>query len=195
LNEGGKVSIMTKANVSRSSRAKTGGKAASEPCSCCGIAPDPQGRPFSITYDLPDVTFEIEPPLLDTWGEDPFFAIKNVGFFVRVLLPVQLTDGFSAAIGTWLEIDADDFRKAWQSWNFPEYADLVIEGYVANAVAPWGQFPHALVRAVVRDVDQVPYLASSDDPKISKILGETWPHPEVLTPYADLLRAEPPAEG
>ncbi len=186
---------MTKANVSRSSRAKTGGKAVSEPCSCCGIAPDPRGRPFSITYDLPDVTFEIEPPLLDTWGEDPFFAIKNVGFFVRVLLPVQLTDGFSVAIGTWLEIDADDFRKAWQTWNFPEYADLSFEGYVANAVAPWGAFPHALVRALVRDADQVPFLASSDDPTITRILGETWPHSEVLAPYADLLKAEPPAEG
>ncbi|MFI5258837.1 MAG: DUF2199 domain-containing protein [Candidatus Limnocylindrales bacterium] len=184
---------MTKANVSRSSRAKTGGKAAGQPCACCGIARDPQGRPFAITYDMPDVIIEIEPELLETWGEDPFLVIKNVGFFVRVLLPVQLTDGFGASIGTWLEVHPDDFRKAWQTWNFPEYSDLAIEGYVANTIAPWGQFPHALVRAVVRDVDQVPYLASSDDPQISKILGDTWPHPEVLTAYSELLKPEPPA--
>lgn len=186
---------MTKANVSRSTRAKIGGKASTVPCACCGITPDPQGRPFSITYDMPDVTFEIEPPLLDTWGEDPFLAIKNVGFFVRVLLPVQLTDGFSVAIGTWLEVDDEDFRKAWQTWNFPEYAELTVEGYVANKIAPWGAFPHALVRATVKDLDQVPHLTSSDDPKISKILGETWPHPEVLTPYEDLLKSNSPAEN
>ncbi len=186
---------MTKSNVSRASRAKIGGKSAVEPCACCGIAADPQGRPFSITFGLPDVYFDIEEELRDTWGDDPFLAIKNVGFFLRVLLPVKLTDGFSVDFGTWLEIDAPDFRNAWQTWNFPEYADLVVEGYVANEIKPWNQFPHALVRAVVRDTAQVPYLDSCANQLTTKIIEDTWPHAEVLLPYAELLKTDLKLEG
>jgi hypothetical protein len=173
---------MTKSNVSRASRAKIGGKSAVEPCACCGIAPDAQGRPFSVTFGLPDVYFQIEEEHLDTWGDDPF-------------LPVNLTDGFSVNFGTWLEIHGEDFKKAWTNWNFPEYADLEIEGYVANAITPWGEFPHKLVRAVVRDVTQVPFLASCPDPLVTRILGDTWPHAEVLTSYSELLKPDPKLEG
>ena len=186
---------MTKPNVSRSSRAKAGGKAALEPCACCGISPDPRGRPFSITFEQPDVISQIEPELLDTWGGDPFLAIKNVGFFVRVILPVKLSDGFAIDFGTWLEVQNEDFRTAWRTWNAPEYADLTLEGCVANAILPWGEMPFKLVKAVVRDVEKVPYLVSSDEESISKILTRTWPHAEVLAPYAELLKSDPPAEG
>lgn len=180
---------MTKANVSRSSRAKIGGRASSEPCSCCGIARDPHGRPFSITFAQPDVVFDVEEELLDTWGEDPFLAIKNVGFFLRVILPVKLTDGFAVNFGTWLEVYSEDFKQAWQVWNFPEYAELSVEGYLANKINPWPEVPHALVRATVRDLDQVPFVTSSENEVFARIIGETWPHAEVLTPYADLLKA------
>ena len=132
---------MTKSNVSRTSRAKSGGKASLQPCSCCGIAPDPMGRPLSVTFEQPDVIFEIHPELLDTWGEDPFLAIKGIGFFVRVVLPVRLTDGFAVDFGTWLEVHSEDFRQAWRTWNFPEYKDLVLEGYLGNEIAPWGSCP------------------------------------------------------
>ena len=182
---------MTKSNVSRASRTKIGGRAAGEPCACCGIAPDPSGRPFSITFGMPDVIFEIREELLDTWGDDPFLAIKDVGFFLRVLLPVKLTDGFAVNFGTWLEIHSEDFRRAWQTWNFPEYADLSFEGYVANRIKPWKQFPVKLVRAEVRDVDQVPFLTSAEEPIIAKVLGDTWPHAKVLKPYARMLRTVP----
>jgi hypothetical protein len=186
---------MTKSNVSRASRMKIGGRAAGEPCTCCGIAADPSGRPFSITFGMPDVIFDIREELLQTWGDDPFLTIKDIGFFVRVLLPVKLTDGFSVNFGTWLEIHAEDFRKAWRTWNFPEYADLEFEGYVANDIEPWKRFPHALVKATVRDMEQVPYLTSSQNEVVAKVLADTWPHADVLTPYAELLKSEPPLEG
>ncbi len=102
------------------------------------------------------------PQLLETWGGDPFLAIKNVGFFLRVILPVKLSDGFAIDFGTWLEIDNEDFRTAWQTWNFPEYKDLEIEGYVANQIAPFDRFPHALAKVTVREPEQVPYLTSSE---------------------------------
>ena len=181
-------------NVSRAGRGKSGGRAVLPPCQCCGIAPAPDGRPLSVTFENPDVIFEIAPELLDTWGGDPFLAVKDVGFFVRVILPVQLTDGFSVDFGTWLEVDNQDFRTAWQTWNFPEYKDLVLEGYLANSVQPWGRLPHALVTAKVRKMEQVPYAASSDDELLGRILNEIWPHADVLNPYVELLRSEPPID-
>ena len=136
------------------------------------------------------------PPSIDSVGwtgdrRQHLFAVKTDGSGE----PVQLTDGFSVAFGTWLEIADEDFRHAWQIWNAPEYADLAIEGYVANEIEPWNPFPHAMVRAVVRDVEQVPYLATSDDPLFARILGETLPHADVLTHYAKLLKSDPPLEN
>ena len=191
----GQTQTMTRQNISRGSKVKIGGKAAMEPCECCGIAPDPQGKPFSITFEQPDVVFDIAPELLQTWGGDPFLAIKDVGFFLRVLLPVTLTDGFAVEFGTWLEIDSEDFRQAWQTWNFPEYAEYSVEGYLANTIAPWDQFRHSLVKAVVRDQAGVPVVTAGGNEDVATILDTTWPHAKVLTPYAELLRPEtPPAD-
>jgi hypothetical protein len=186
---------MTKSKVTRAGKAKTGGKAALEPCACCGISPDPRGRPFSITFEEPDVISQIEPELLDTWGGDPFLAIKSVGFFIRVILPIKLSDGYAIDFGTWLECGGDDFRKAWQSWNFPEYKDLEIEGYIANEIQPFDNFPHALVKATVREMEQVPYLTSSKNEVFSMLLDNIWPHADVLPHYAELLKSEPPTQG
>ena len=85
---------MSKSNVSRASRGKVGGKGSTEPCACCGIAADPRGRPFSIVFEQPDVVSQIEPELLDTWGSDPFLVIKNVDFFVRIILPDRCRNSF-----------------------------------------------------------------------------------------------------
>jgi hypothetical protein len=148
------------------------------------------GRSTSITFTHPDVIFDIHPELLDTWGEGPFLAIKSVGFFLRVALQVRLDDGSRVDFGTWLEIDAEDFRTAWQTWNAPEYADLVVGGYVANSIAPWGEFPHTLVEAVVRDVDDIPVLASCPDLRVMEIIDRVWPSDQVLAPYADVLQGE-----
>jgi len=152
-------------------------------------------RSLAITFADPDVLLDVPEELLDTWGKDPFLAIKTIGFFLRVVLPVRLDDGSWVDFGTWLEIHSEDFRTAWQTWNAPEYADLVVEGYVANRIAPWGEFPHVLVKAIVRDADEVPVLSSCPDPKVMAIIDGAWPRDEVLTPYADLLRDEPKSGG
>jgi hypothetical protein len=151
-------------------------------------------RRIAITFAQPDVIHDIPEPLLETWGGDPFLAIKDVGFFFRVVLPVKLTDGSTVDFGTWLEVHIEDFRTAWRTWNFAEYADLSVEGYVANAIPPWGELPHALVRAAVVDVEEIPHLVSTANPIVTRILEETWPAEEVLAPYADLLSEEPAAD-
>ena len=186
---------MTRSNVSRASRSKVGGKASVTPCSCCGIAPEPHGRPFSITFDVPDVYMEIHPELLATWGDDPFLAIKDTGFYLRVLLPVKLTDGFAVDFGTWLKVDPEVFRQAWRTWNFPEYKDLAFDGLLANRLEPWKPTLKTRVTARVREMDQVPYIVESTDALGARIVGDTWPHADVLAPYKDLLTSEQPIEG
>ena len=153
------------------------------------------GRSVAITFTHPDVIFDIHPELLDTWAEGPFLAIKTIGFFLRVVMPVRLDDGSWVDFGTWLEIHSEDFRTAWQTWNAPEYTDLSVEGYVANKIAPWGQFPHVLVKAIVRDADEVPVLSSCSDPQVMRIIEESWSRDEVLAPYADVLRGKAKSGG
>ena len=148
-------------------------------------------RSLAITFADPDVLLDVPEELLDTWGKDPFLAIKTIGFFLRVALQVRLDDGSRVDFGTWLEVDDEDFRTAWQTWNVPEYADLVVHGYVANSIAPWGQLPHVLVEAVVRDVDDIPVLASCPDLRVAEIIDGVWPADQVLAPYGDVLRGEP----
>jgi hypothetical protein len=174
-----------------------GGRPAAQLCSCCGIAPGVDGKPLSITFEQPDVIDDIHPELLQTWGADPFLAIKDIGFFVRVVLPIKLSNGFAVDFGTWLEVPAQEFRTAWQTWNFPEYKDLVLEGYLANAIAPWPPFPHVMVRATVRDMEEVPVVTSSGSGDMMAVMGVEWPHARILTPYAEMLRSEPlpPATG
>jgi len=83
---------------------------------------------------------------------------------------VRLDDGSRVDFGTWLEIPDEDFRTAWQTWNFPEYADLAVEGYLANSIDPWGRFPHVLAKATIRDVDEVPVLTSCPDLDVMRII-------------------------
>jgi hypothetical protein len=158
--------------MARSSVTRSGKQAGIQP----GEEQDSEGsRSIAITFAKPDVVFDIHPELLQTWGDDPFLAIMDVGFFLRVVLQV------------WLEIPDEDFRTAWQTWNFPEYADLAVEGYLANSIDPWGRFPHVLAKATIRDVDEVPVLTSCPDLDVMRIIDGIWPRDAVLAPYADLL--------
>ena len=179
---------MTKSSVSQSED-KNGGQPGGDQQGSDGR------RSLAITFADPDVLLEVPAELLDTWGKDPFLAIKTIGFFLRVVMPVRLDDGSWVDFGTWLEIHSEDFRTAWQTWNAPEYTDLSVEGYVANKIAPWGQFPHVLVKAIVRDADEVPVLSSCSDPQVMRIIEESWSRDEVLAPYADVLRGKAKSGG
>jgi hypothetical protein len=147
----------------------------------------PSTNRIAITFAQPDVIHDIPEALLETWGGDPFLAIKDVGFFVRVVLPVKLDDGSIVDFGTWLEVHSEDFRTAWRTWNAPEYADLSIQGYVDNEIGPWGRLPHELITAAVVNPDEIPHLVSTTNPLVTRILEETWPAAEVLAPYAGVL--------
>ncbi|MEV0136637.1 DUF2199 domain-containing protein [Dactylosporangium sp. NPDC050688] len=109
------------------------------------------GRPLvehnrHVRFTLPD-------PVLDTpeqertsgtWMshvnayESVMMQVPDVGTFVRALLPVRLTGGHTITFGVWIAIDPADLQSVFATWWEPEYQDLRMAGWLANAISPWG---------------------------------------------------------
>jgi hypothetical protein len=139
---------------------------------------------------LPDPVLAVPPEEMASrsWGSDPLLQVQGVGAFVRVLLPIRLTGGYSLTVGTWLAIDPANLRPVWEGWDTDAYASLVLEGFLANAIPPWGDAVlSAPATAAVRDPKLNPYIASSQHPVLGEVLATEWPHEEVLAPYDGLL--------
>ena len=100
--------------------------------------------------------------------EDPrtsvMMQVPGLGAFVRALLPVRLAGGHTVNYGVWVAIDPGDLRRAFDVWCQPEYAQLRLDGVLANVLQPWGLLA-APVSLVVRDPEQTPYCAASPDPR------------------------------
>lgn len=155
-------------------------------CDTCGHQPDEHDR--HIRFRLPD-------PVLahpgsesadDTWGvvngdpmQSTFLMVQNVGCFVRALLPVQLTGGYAVTFGVWVAIREEDLRHAYETWWTPTYADLTIDGYLANDLLPFGLGGRP-VRIEVRDENTLPECTSSTDPELAHVMHTTWDHRTVL---------------
>lgn len=105
--------------------------------------------------------------------------VTGVGAFVRALLPVRLSGGYSVTFGVWIGIDPSELQRVFEVWWKPEYAQLKLNGHLANEVMPWGLL-RAHVTLGVRDPDQTPYCVSSADPGLNALLSEEWEHTEVL---------------
>lgn len=114
-----------------------------------------------------------------TPGQSVMMQVPNVGSFVRVLLPIQLTGGFSLTYGLWLEVSPSDLQSTFDSWTDPSYPDLRLTGRLGNSVLPWGLLG-APVATVVRDPDETPYCASSSDETLNRVLTDEWDHDLVL---------------
>jgi hypothetical protein len=141
------------------------------------------------------VRFRLPQPVLDsperdqapgTWlshgtaEESVMMQVPNVGPFVRALLPVRLTGGYTVTFGVWVAIHPGDLQRVFAVWWEPEYADLRLDGFLANSVEPWGLLA-APVSLEVRDPEQTPYCSASSDPELSRVLADEWPHEDVLT--------------
>jgi len=102
--------------------------------------------------------------------------VDGVGAFVCALLPIHIEGGDSLTYGTWLAVDPAQLKHIHATWWSPEYSQLVVDGYLANAVPPWDEaLLAAPAHAVVRDPRQVPYIESSTHPLLDRVLGELWP--------------------
>lgn len=154
------------------------------------------GRPLS-QHDR-DVRFALPDPVLalpqreasaGTWmshrtaRESVMMQVPNAGAFVRVLLPVHLSGEDSVTFGIWLAIDPrnDRLRSLYELWwDDAKYADLRLDGWLANAVRPWGLLGKP-VSAGVRTVSEVPYCTASSDETVTAVLTTVWDRDWVLT--------------
>ena len=163
------------------------------------ICPD-CGRPIAehdrhVRFALPDPVLEIPPAdrADRTWGKDPIIQVQGVGAFVRVLLPIGLTAGYTLTVGTWLGIDPSELRSVWERWETDEYAALRLDGGLANAIPPWGKVLLAApATATVREQTLNPYISASDDALLAQVIGAQWPHAEIRGAYEDVLQAHGP---
>lgn len=157
-------------------------------CRTCGRPIDEHNR--HVRFVLPDPVLAVpESERAErTWGADPLLQVQGIGAFVRVLLPIQLTGGFSLTAGTWLAINPSMMRDVWELWETPAYAELVLDGYLANALPPWGDKVLGVPAvAAVRDPTQWPYVNRSDAPTLQTVLSREWPHDTILEAYASVL--------
>ncbi|GAA3233729.1 hypothetical protein GCM10010532_070620 [Dactylosporangium siamense] len=140
-----------------------------------------------MRFTLPDPVLDLpeQERTPDTWmshasaRESVMMQVPGLGAFVRALLPVRLTGGYTITFGVWIAIDPAHLQGIHAIWMEPEYQDLRMAGWLANAVPPWGLL-FAPVQTVVRDPDQTPYCDSSADPQLDRVLHEEWPHDLVL---------------
>jgi hypothetical protein len=123
-----------------------------------------------------------------TARESVMMQIPNLGAFVRVLLPVHLTENDSLTFGAWLAIDPRDdaLRKLAAIWDDnSRYQDLKLSGFLANAIPPWGLL-RAPVQTEVRNIKETPYCAASDDDELTRVLADTWDRNEILSAAGQL---------
>jgi hypothetical protein len=123
---------------------------------------------------LPDVWMSHDDP-----SESVMMQVPGAGPFVRCLLPVHLTGGFTITFGVWLSVHPDDLQDAFRVWWKPEYRDLILEGVLANALPVWGLLGSPAQARVVDD-DETPYITDSPDDALSRVLREQWTHDEIL---------------
>jgi hypothetical protein len=154
-------------------------------CTLCGRSADSHNR--HVRFRLPDPV--LRTPEKDeqegTWktDEDPNAAVMmmvpNVGPFVRALLPVRLTGGYTVTFGVWVGVHPDDLRQAFDTWWAPEYSQLRMDGRLANALPAWDVFGVSVSLAVT-DPEATPYCVASSDEELQAVLTSEWDHEPVL---------------
>jgi hypothetical protein len=146
-------------------------------CPTCGRPLDEHNR--HLRFGVPEPVLgipEAERPAR-TWGNDVLMQVEDVGAFVRILVPVTLSGGYKITYGAWLSVSPQDLRRAWEVWRLPSYADLRLDGVLANMLPGWEDDTYAKpVTASVLDVEQIPYAVDSQDPFMRRVLNDEWPH-------------------
>lgn len=154
-------------------------------CHSCGRLLDDHDRQVRFTLPDPVLALPDRERTAGTWmtKKDPSRAVMmqvpGVGAFVRVLLPVRLTGGFTVTFGLWLGVHPDDLQRAVALWWEPDYPTLRLDGVLANAIPPWGLLGEP-VEAGVRDPDETPYCERSTSHDLARVLNDEWPHEDVL---------------
>src|SRR5205823_19536 len=139
-------------------------------CATCGRPLDSHDR--HVRFRLPDSLLDATNEQFEgAWQSDRdpnravMMQVPGHGAFVRALLPIHLTGGHTLTFGLWISINPDDLQHAYRTWWSPEYAQLELHGWLANAIQPWGMLATP-VSTVVRNQDETPYCVTSADPTL-----------------------------
>ena len=154
-------------------------------CDLCGQPADDHDRHVRFRTPQP-VLAAGEIPASDVWMTDVdadgsvMMQVNHIGAFVRALLPVHLAAGHTITYGVWVGINPNDLRHVFETWWSPRYKDLVLDGFLANTIPPWGLLA-APVQLRVRDPEQTPYCVDSADDRLRSVLKDDWDHELVLS--------------
>jgi hypothetical protein len=159
----------------------------SDKCLTCGRST--QAHDQHIRFQLPTPIFDLpdwkQAPGLwmshQTPNESVMLQLDGFGAFIRCLLPVHLEGKHQLTYGVWVGVHPKQLQEAFAVWwdDLPAYADLRLDGLLANRIEPWGLLGAPVV-ATVLNPEETPYCTSSEDPTLSHVLTHTWPHDEAL---------------
>jgi hypothetical protein len=155
-------------------------------CETCGRETDEHER--DIRFGLPDPVLRSDEKHLaaGTWMSDDnpnaavMMQVPELGPFVRSLLPVRLSGGFTVTYGVWISISPADLQQAYDVWWKPQYSEMQLTGRLANEVPPWNVFG-APVDLAVRDPEEIPYCVSSSNSELAQVIADEWNHDLVLS--------------
>ena len=153
-------------------------------CSECGRPLDEHDR--HLRFGLPQPVLDLVPDATQraakTWGNDVLMQVDGVGAFVRILIPIRLSGGYTLTFGAWLGVSPDALRHAYEVWwKAAEYLEMELDGVLANMLPPWEDDTYRRrLSARPRVGDEVPYATSSSDTSLARILATEWPHAEIL---------------
>jgi hypothetical protein len=154
-------------------------------CPTCGRPLDEHNRHIRFGFPEPVLSVPEGERASRTWGNDVLMQVQGVGAFVRILVPVKLTGGYTVTYGAWLSVSPDDLRHAWEEWMAPTYGGLRLHGVLANMLPGWESETYVKpVEAAVLNVEQVPYAVDSTDDFMRRVLEDEWPHEFVLDAIA-----------
>jgi hypothetical protein len=154
-------------------------------CEICGGPVDAHDRQVRFRLPEPVLDSPAQERVRGAWlsHESPetsvMMQIPGVGAFVRALLVVRLVGGHAVTYGVWAGVHPYDLQRAFRVWREPEYENLRLEGALANSVPPWGLLA-APVTLAVKDPEHTPCCVGSSDHMLSRVLGQEWPHEDVL---------------
>ncbi len=157
-----------------------------ESCPNCGRPLDEHNR--HIRFGVPEPVLSIpeeERPAL-TWGNDVLMRVEGIGGFVRILVPVKLSGGYTVTYGAWLSVESADLRLAWEVWkDDSRYQELRLAGVLANMLPAWEDETYVKpLEAAVLNVEHTPYAVDSSDDFMRRVLRDEWPHEVVLAAIA-----------
>ncbi|HEY3038616.1 MAG TPA: DUF2199 domain-containing protein [Pyrinomonadaceae bacterium] len=154
-------------------------------CPTCGRSLDEHNRHIRFGVPEPVLSVPEKERAARTWGNDVLMQVQGVGAFVRILVPVKLTGGYTVTYGAWLSVQPDDLRHACDVWFAPSYMDLCLRGVLANMLPGWESETYVKpVEAAVLNVEQVPYAVDSPDDFMRRVIKDEWPHEFVLDAIA-----------